>query len=57
MEPKKITVEYLEKNKETIFSIIPELKDEDLDERLVLLLHDIGKPHSLKYSILRYQSI
>jgi tRNA nucleotidyltransferase (CCA-adding enzyme) len=73
MEPKKITVEYLEKNKEAIFSIVPELKDEDgfdqksswhiydvwkhtevalsnsnqdLDERIALLLHDIGKPHS-----------
>lgn len=67
-----LTIEYLEENKNEIFSIIPELKDEegfdqksawhiydvwthtevaltnsnqDFEERLALLLHDIGKPH------------
>ena len=72
MEKEKINVEDLESEKEKIFSIIPELKDEDgfdqkniwhiydvwkhtevalsnsnydYEERLALLLHDIGKPH------------
>ena len=68
-----LNVKYLESNKEYLFSIIPELMDEDgfdqrspwhiydvwkhtevalsysnndLEERIALLLHDIGKPHS-----------
>lgn len=67
-----LTLDYLEKNKDEIFRIIPELKDEenfdqksswhiydvwkhtevaltnsnmDFEERMALLLHDIGKPH------------
>ena len=71
----KFSIKKLEENKDEIFEIIPELKDEDgfkqknpwhiydvwkhtlkalemsrpeLDVRLALLLHDIGKPHSFQ---------
>ena len=72
MKDSELTVDYLDKHKNEIFNIIPELKDEDgfdqkspwhiydvwkhtevalamsnhdFEERLALLLHDIGKPH------------
>jgi len=73
MKHRNLNINYLEDNKEKIFKIIPELRDEDgfdqknewhkynvwrhtevalsnskydIEERVVLLLHDIGKPFS-----------
>lgn len=72
MQNSELSLEYLDEHKNEIFTIIPELEDEDgfdqkspwhiydvwkhtevaltnsnhdFEERLALLLHDIGKPH------------